>query len=501
MKTYANPGQARAATDHKPRSRLPFSLPTCSFDVRRLSHRRSLAAVFCGSLLLAGLLHGAEPVELWLTHPNGAVRFQRQEDWQSPSDVADITRIIELDASQSYQTIDGFGYTLTGGSAQHLVRMSPAVRAALLTELFATDGTNIGVSYLRVSIGASDLNVRPFTYDDLPPGQTDPQLSKFSLDPDRDDVIPVLKQILAINPDLKIMGSPWSAPAWMKTTNDSRGGSLKKEYFGVYADYFVKYVEGMKTEGIPIDAVTPQNEPLHPGNNPSMFMPAAAQAEFIANHLGPAFKRAGLRTKIICYDHNADRPDYPLTILNNPQASRYVDGSAFHLYAGKIETLSQVHVAHPDKNLYFTEQWIGAPCNFSEDLFWHVNELIIGATRNWCRTVLEWNLANGPDNKPHTDRGGCDRCLGAITIDGDKVTRNPAYYIIAHASKFVRPGSVRIASTRSQSLPNVAFRNPDGKLVVVVLNRQQTSRTFQLRRGDSSVPCTLPGGSVGTYIW
>ena len=201
----------------------------------------------------------------------------------------------------------------------------------------------------------------------------------------------------------------------------------------------------MKAEGIRIDAITVQNEPLHPGNNPSLLMQAPEQAEFIKNHLGPAFKQAGLDTKIIIYDHNCDRPDYPISILNDAEARKYVDGTAFHLYAGKIDAMSTVHEAHPEKNLYFTEQWIGAPGNLRGDLAWHTRELTIGATRNWSRTVLEWNLAADPRYQPHTP-GGCSSCLGAVTIDGDTVTRNPAYYIVAHASKFVRPGSVRIAT-------------------------------------------------------
>jgi glucosylceramidase len=256
----------------------------------------------------------------------------------------------------------------------------------------------------------------------------------------------------------------------------------------------------MKAAGIPIDALTVQNEPLHPGNNPSMFMPAAEQAEFVGSHLGPAFRAAGLATKIICYDHNADRPDYPIAVLNDPRAKPFVDGSAFHLYAGRIEALSQVHEAHPDKNLYFTEQWIGAPGNLRRDLAWHVSSLIIGATRNWCRAVLEWNLASDPQYQPHTDRGGCDRCLGAVTLDGDRVVRNPAYYIIAHAAKFVRPGSVRVASTQPESLPNVAFRTTEGRAVLVVVNRGAATRTFRLRWGGGDAAAALAPAAVGTYV-
>lgn len=452
-------------------------------------------------LLEAASLHAASPPEWWLTHPGGSARFQRQADAVTATPEPGEGLRIELDPGTSYQEIDGFGYTLTGGSAQHLLRMSAPARATLLEELFTTNGTHIGVSYLRLSIGASDLNARVYSYNDLPPGETDPDQHRFSLEPDRAELIPVLKQILALNPALKLMGSPWSPPVWMKTNGDTRGGRLKPAWYPAYARYLVKYVQGMQAEGLPIDAITVQNEPLHPGNNPSLLMPAEDQAEFIKRHLGPAFRDAGLATKILCYDHNADRPDYPLAVLNDPEAKPFVHGSAFHLYAGRIEALGRVHDAHPDRHLYFTEQWIGAPGNLRGDLAWHVSELIVGATRQWCRTVLEWNLSSNPALEPHTDRGGCDRCLGAVTLDGDQVTRNPAYYIIAHASKFVRPGSVRIASTLPESLPNVAFRTPAGRIVLVVLNRGRQAQRVILGLQGRSWTATLPAGAAATCVW
>jgi len=208
-----------------------------------------------------------------------------------------------------------------------------------------------------------------------------------------------------------------------------------------------------------------------------------------------------MKTKIIIYDHNADKPEYPISILNDPDARKYIDGSAFHLYGGKIEALSQVHAAYPDKNLYFTEQWVGAPGNFKKDIPEHVGNLIIGATRNWSKTVIEWNLASDPSYQPHTDRGGCDRCLGAITIDGDKVTRNPAYYIIAHTAKFVRPGSVRIASNEEESLPNVAFRTPAGKIVLIVLNNGTAPQTFAIDLKGRKFREQLNAGAVATYVF
>ena len=464
--------------------------------------QRLLLRMLVPLISLCGVNQLSAQVEVWLTDPSASARFQKQTTILSfrPAS-ADQATSIRVDSSQTFQSIDGFGFCLTGGSAANLIRMSRTERTALLMELFAADSTNIGVSYLRLSIGASDLNDHVFSYDDLPTGQTDPELKKFSVAPDRADVVPIMKEILAIYPDLKILASPWSPPAWMKTTGDTRGGSLKPEYFASYAQYFVKYIEAMRAENIRIDAVTIQNEPLNPNNNPSLFMPASQQAAFLKHHLGPAFHASNLTTKIILYDHNADRPDYPLSILGDPDAKKYADGSAFHLYGGRIEALTAVHNAYPDKNIYFTEQWIGAPGNLGGDLSFHVGSLIIGATRNWSRTVLEWNLAADPGQNPHTDRGGCDRCLGAMTIDGNKTPRNPAYYIIAHAAKFVRPGSIRIASNLPASLPNVAFRAPNGKKVLIVLNRGPSTQTFNIVSEGMQTSPSLPAGAVGTYVW
>jgi len=439
-------------------------------------------------------------VDWWLTDPAQSVLFQRQKVAINFETAAKNDDVIEVDESAKFQDIDGFGFSLTGGSAIHIHAMAAANRASLLKELFATDGNNIGISYLRISIGASDLDPQVFSYDDLPAGQTDPNMDKFSIAPDKVHLIPVLKEILAINPAIKILGSPWSPPVWMKTNNDSKGGSLKPEYYDAYAKYFVKYIQAMKAEGIRIDAITIQNEPLHPGNNPSMLMLPQQQADFIKKSLGMTFKNAGIDTKIILYDHNADRPDYPLTILKDLDAAKYVDGSAFHLYGGNMDTLSMVHEQFPNKNLYFTEQWIGTPGNLSGDLVWNTKNLIIGGTRNWCRVVLEWNLSSNSKLEPHTP-GGCTECLGGVRIDGNNVTRNPGYYIVAHASKFVRPGSFRIGSNLLPGLPNVAFKTADGKKVLIVLNEGSASKTFSVKFQGKLFPATLNGGAVGTFVW
>ncbi len=440
-------------------------------------------------------------VGYWLTNGDKSALFQKQPALHF-GEVSKNNTIIEVNSARTFQGIDGFGYCLNGGSAQLISKMGASERATLLKELFATNANNLGISVLRLSIGASDLDDRVFSYNDLPAGETDSNLTRFSLSDDhRTGLIPVLKEILAINPNIMILGSPWSAPVWMKTNNSTRGGSLKPEYYDAYARYFVKYIQGMKAEGITIHAITIQNEPLHPGNNPSMYMEAKDQAIFIKNHLGPVFQREGIKTKIIVYDHNCDKPEYPLEILNDPAAKKYVDGSAFHLYGGKIEALSTIHNAHPDKNVYFTEQWTGGPGDFPQDLKWNVENLIIGASRNWSKMVLQWNLAADPNYDPHTDQGGCTSCMGAITIDGSTVTRNPAYYIIGHASKFVRPGSIRIDSTIPSELPNAAFTTPEGKTVLVVLNTGNSSKDFTIRHNGKDVNAQLNSGSVATFIW
>lgn len=408
--------------------------------------------------------------------------------------------VIEVDSTVTYQSIDGFGYTLTGGSADLIYALNTTARQSLLQELFSTSGNGIGISYLRISIGASDLSAGVFSYDDMPTGQTDPALANFSISMEETSLIPLLREILAINPSLKILASPWSAPTWMKDNNNSIGGSLLPANYSVYANYFVKYLQAMRTKGITIDAITIQNEPLHGGNNPSMLMTAAQQATFIKNHLGPAFQAAAISTKIIVWDHNCDNPGYPIDVLNDPAAKAYVDGAAFHLYNGDISALSQVHNLHADRNLYFTEQYTASTGNFNGDLRWHIRNVIIGSMRNWSRNALEWNLANDAGFGPHTT-GGCTTCKGALTINGTTISRNVAYYIIAHASKFVNAGSIRINSSVFGSLYSVAFKRPDGKKVLIVLNDDATSQPFNIKFKGKWVVTSLDAGAVATYVW
>ena len=469
-------------------------------------------------------------IEAWITNPDRSSLFEKQPENISFTDRSTGRggSAIIIDDSHLMQTIDGFGFALTGGSAELLMKMSQGTRSEILKELFGTDGKNIGVSYLRLSIGASDLNSFVFSYNDLKEGETDYELKKFSLAQDYKDVVSVMKEILALNPDIKILSSPWSAPAWMKTNNDVRGGRLKRECYGVYALYFMKYIQAMKKEGIEIDAITIQNEPVNSRNTPSMTWFENEQADFIKNNLGPAFEKAAIRTKIILFDHNGDRPDFPLSLLNDPDVAKYSDGSGFHNYAGDIASaMNLVHTARPDKNLYFTEQMVTEKPGSPEiNIVNPVKNLVIRTTGNWSRNVILWNLAADPLNDPHTGNGGCPMCQGAITIDGDAVTKNIAWYTIAHASKFVRPGSVHIASTNrgdksvglyedeqrpgafrttlienTEILPNVAFKTPDGRIVLIVINDTFSVNSFRIQWNGKFAAVRLNSGAAGTFVW
>ena len=405
-------------------------------------------------LLLVSLpLFCFSQTEIFLSLPKQKSFFQKTENLYSDFNGAKI----QVHPEQQFQSIDGFGFTLTGGSAQLIQQLEPSKRAALLQDLFGKDG----ISVLRIGVGATDLDASVFSYEDKP--------RKFSLEPSKNDLIPVLQQILAISPAIKIMATPWSPPIWMKDNGESKGGSLLEKYYQTYAIYLAKYIQAMAKEGIPIWALTPQNEPLHPGNNPSMLMTSEMQTKFIKTALGPVFQKQHITTKIIVYDHNCDHPEYAIDLLQDAETRKYVSGSAFHLYNGDISALSKVKAAHPDKDLYFTEQWTGYKGDFTGDFMWHVKNVILGAVNNHAKTAIEWNLANDPTYGPHTP-GGCTECLGALTISGQDIVKNQSYYIVMQAARFVPAGSIRLGIVVPEGIQAAAFKRPDGKIAIIVQN-------------------------------
>ena len=407
---------------------------------------------------------------------------------------------IQMDASKKFQKMEGFGFGLTGGSAMLIDQLPETKKSALLNEIFGKGKDALGVSYVRISIGASDLDAHVFSYDDLPKGETDSLLLKFSLSEDALHLIPILKKALAINPALKIMASPWSPPTWMKSNGVSMGGHLLKQYYASYANYFIKYIKAMQKQGITITSVTLQNEPEHGGNNPSLLMDANEQKDFLANYIGPQFKAANVKTEVILYDHNADHPNYPIAVLNDTTAKSYASGTAFHLYLGQEAALSEVHNAHPDKKILFTEQWTGAKGDFGGDLMWHLEHIVIGTINNWSSAVLEWNLAADAKFNPHTI-GGCTECKGAFTIQGDAVSRNVSYYIIGQASKYISVGSQRVA-TRSNmgSIKCTGFLLANGKKANLVVNTG-ASQKVKILEGNKQIVFEMPAQSASTIVW
>ena len=421
---------------------------------------------------------------------------------------APLAQHVEVDASRRYQTMVGFGAAITDATAWLLRhRMSAAQRDALMAELFGRGPGGAGFDFTRLTIGASDFSTEHYTFNDRPPGQSDLELAHFSIEKHRADLLPVVKQALAVNPRLTIMASPWSAPAWMKTNDSLIKGSLRPDRYEVFSRYLVRYLESYAAEGVPIHALSLQNEPhFEPGDYPGMRLEAAGRAAIFGQHLGPMLERKGLKVMLIDWDHNWDEPASPLAVLADPVARRYVNGVGWHCYVAEHHLANQtvVHEAHPDKDTWFTEcsggEWKPV---FAEALMATSRNIVIGSTRGWARGVLMWNLALDENHGPHL--GGCKDCRGLVTIDSatGAVTRTAEYYALAHASRFVRPGAQRIESTGlTGSIRSVAFRNADdGSIVLVASNQATSEQRFSIGFEGRVVQASLPRESLSTFVW
>jgi glucosylceramidase len=471
---------------------------------------------------LVASLAGAAPAaagdsRVWMTTGDRQNLLTQQPD-ASMGAPAEGVPTITIDPTQRYQRIAGFGASITDSSA-HLLAESPH-RAAIMRDLFDRE-RGIGLSYLRQPMGASDFVKGPhYTYDDLPPGRTDFGMARFSVAHDERQILPLLREARRHNRDLKVMGTPWSPPAWMKTDGSLVGGRFidDRRYYDAYTRYFVRFVRAYERAGVPVDAVTLQNEPQNrfPSGYPGMDFRDPEEARLIES-VGPAFRKAGIDTKILGYDHNwslhpndvglpGANPEYAKALLDDRGAKRWLAGTAFHCYSGDPSAQSALHDAHPDRDIYFTECSgieSGDPATtFPDTLHWHSRFLTIGAVRNWAKTVITWNLALDPDNGPHN--GGCDTCTGVVTIDPatGQATREADYYVLGHVTKFVDKGAVRIGSTVEGNIWNVAFRNPDGSTVVLVNNDDWGSGTqrFNLRMGGEAFSYDLPAGAVATFV-
>jgi glucosylceramidase len=502
--------------------------------IRRPIHRRTapFVAVAVAALVVAvpAPTQAAEaPIaKVWITTPDGTQRL-------SPADPATFhpggsdQLTITVDPTRRYQTMRGFGASITDSSAVVLYRLRPAARAVVMADLFSPR-TGDGLSVLRQPMGASDFVAGDFyTYDDVPAGETDYAMDDFTIAHDRPRILPLLRQALALNPDLTVAATPWSPPAWMKTNGSLIGGRLIDDpaIYQAYARYFVKFVQAYRKAGVPVHAVTLQNEPQNrrPSGYPGTDLPAWQETK-LAAAVGAAFDAAGLNTQILGYDHNwsehhddiASTPpgedpetDYPYRLLSSPEA-QWFDGIAYHCYAGDPADMTKLHDAFPSTEIWFTEcSGSHGPTDppaqfFSDTLKWHSRNLVLGVTRNWGSTVVNWNLALDPSGGPHN--GGCDTCTGVVTVGpGQTVTRNAEYYSLGHLARFVQPGAQRVASTSfgttgwNGAVMDTAFRNPDGTIVLVAHNENDAPATFAVAQGGYSFDYTLPGGALATFVW
>ncbi|MEU9700701.1 ricin-type beta-trefoil lectin domain protein [Streptomyces sp. NPDC047981] len=492
----------------------------------RRHHDRLLRTLLAGALaasgltglagltgLSAGTAHAAgEQVNVWLTttddaggrHVTRGLQQQTPIAFQSGNGGAGTT--LTVDENTRYQTFTGGGASFTDTAAWLMKgsgALSQETRDATMRKLFSpTEG--IGLSFVRNPMGGSDLARFGYTYNDLPAGQTDPTLARFSLAHDLQDVLPLTKQAKQLNPALTLVASPWTAPAWMKDSGQLNGGWLKAENYGTYADYFVKYLQGWRDQGVPVDYVTAQNEPTCCSGYPSMSWNASGLAYFTKSELLPGLQSAGLSTKVLAHDWNWDTYDaYGAQTVDDAAVRSHPNfgGVAWHGYGGDIAKQTQIHDRYPQLDAFQTEHSGGT---------WIANQQredmmnIIDYTRNWAKSVTKWSLAVDQNRGPHN--GGCGVCDGLITVhNGDsrhgQVDYTIEYYTMGHLTKFVRPGAHRIASTAASDVPNVAWRNPDGSKALIAYNDATSARQLTVNWGASHYTYTLPGKTSATFTW
>ena len=463
---------------------------------------KRLAAIVSAVLLVSGCTDRPALAQMWLTTADQTQKLTSQP-LQPPAGHASGDETVTIDTSRHFQKIHGFGAAMTDASAELLSRLPEERRHAIMAELFGRANGGLGLSFTRLTVGASDFSSSDYSYDDTPGNAPDPELRYFSIDPAKKYVLPRVREALAINPDLLVMISPWSAPAWMKTTRSLIKGELVPQSYQPFATYLARTVEAFGREGVPVSMITIQNEPdFEPSDYPGMRVNSPDRAIIIGRFVGPTLRARGLNTQILDYDHNWDDPQMPLTVLADPVARQYVSGVAWHCYEGDVPAQSPVHDAHPDKDAWLTEcsggEW--SP-KYAEVLGWMTDKLIIGASNNWSRGTLLWNLALNPAHGPHT--GGCADCRGVVTIDPatGTITRNVEYYVLGHASRFVLPGAYRLAAAkRGEGVQAAAFLNPDGSRVVILYHRSGTGPVTIALDGERYA-VSLPAGSVATLRW
>lgn len=445
------------------------------------------------------------PVSVYMSTIDQAHLFTKVEDGLllSKQDAPSSGFDIHINPNKQFQTILGSGASFTDSSAYLINQvLSLEDKNNLMKKLFDRE-EGIGLSFIRQPMGASDFARDFYTYNDRPQGETDEELNYFSIDYDRVDIIPLLKQALKLNPSIKVMASPWSAPGWMKTSETWIGGQLKPQYYEVYGEYFSRFIQAYRDEGVQIYAVTPQNEPLYvPNHYPGMGMNTQQQINFIQKGLVPAFQRADIDTKILIYDHNWDRKDYPLDILRT--IPELVSGVAWHVYGGQVNAMLEVVREFPNHDVYFTEASGGEWVPPFEQAFLGAIKTGIDVFRNYSKTYVMWNFALDENNGPVVPGFGRSTVRGIVTINQEtkELVYNLDYYVLAHFSKFTQQDAIRIDSTKADgNFTSVAFLNPDQSVNLIVYNMSNQSRNALIHLNDETIVVPMQGKGVATLVF
>ena len=450
--------------------------------------------VLCASFISPEIVMAQNDVSVWMSTQDGSkqLSFENALAFEKTSNKG--IPIIEIDPSKTYQSILGLGSSWEHATCENLFKLPETERNEIIKKV-VHPAEGIGMNLMRLCIGASDfIGEAYYTYCDLPAGETDEALGHFSIEKDRAYLIPVIKKSLEYNPDLLFFASPWSPPAWMKTNGKLGGGKLKPEYYNTWAHYLLKYIQAYEAEGIPIYAITVQNEPnmIHM-DYPTTFWKGEMQRDFIRDHLGPLFKENNIKTLIWCWDHNWNNLDFPLTVLSDPQAAQYVDGTGFHLYEGKVDAQSMLKVEFPEKHIYFTEGSVFRTIGATR---------VIAILRNWSRTYNAWVTMLDEHRKPN--RGPHSADATTIELKDDlSVEYRYDYFMYGHFMKFIQRGAVRVESTMPdiRNFANVVFRNPDGSIVMVVANASRKDVVFTVECLGKTFSASLPATAIATYQW